>query len=287
MIRHMVSLAIGLGLALPAAAGSLTLGGLLDADDGASVDLGGRFAVTEAWSLGAGVGHSESKIDGQEFSGSSLSASTDLDLGAFFANASASRWKDSGQLRNTVLRGEVGWMGASGLALSVLLTDRAMRVDYTTTVLGQQREREIDIDGTGLGAAVSYFGTAWSAGLRYLDYDYGHSVERVRAVLESADTGRFPLLQRLIGSVATRAAAAPDREASLMLGRQFARHSLTGDWQWQRDALTGEESQSLGLTLGWDVTRRFTVDTTVGVTDSDAAGTVPWGGLALTLRSVK
>ncbi|MCP5329204.1 MAG: hypothetical protein R3E75_01160 [Steroidobacteraceae bacterium] len=275
-------------MVLPVQAGSLTLAGLLDGDDGTSIDLSGRFAVTEAWSLGAGVGRSASGQDGQGFSGSDLSASTDIAVGAFYAHASANRWKDSGQLRSTALHGTLGWVSASGLSLAALAADRAIRVTYAITVLGRERERQLDIDATGLGGEVSYFGEEpWTASLRFLDYDYGSGVARVRAVLDSADIRRFPRLQRLVGSVATRAIGAPDRELALTLGRQFARHSLTLEGQQQRDVLSGEETISLGLTLGWDASAQWHIDTTVGMTDDDVAGTVPWFGLALTLGRIR
>lgn len=279
--------AVAASMALPVQAGSLTLAGLMDDEDGTSIDLSGRFAVTEAWSLGAGVGRSDSGRDGQALSGSNISASTDIAVGAFFAHASADRWKDSGQLRSTALRGELGWMSASGLSLAALVTDRAMCITYATTVLGQERERQMDLDGTGLGAELAYFGEPWTAGVRFLDYDYGPGVARVRAVLDSTDTRRFPRLQRLIGSVATRAIGVPERELALTLGRQFARHALTLDGQQQRDVLTGEKTYSLGLTLGWETSAHWHLDASAGATDGDVTGTVSWIGLALTVAGAR
>jgi len=271
---------------MPAAwAGSLTLGGVVDEDSGKSFDLGGRFQATPAWTLGAGVGHSESKFDDQQFSGSSFNVSSDLALGAFFIGASANRWKDSGELRATVLRGELGWMSEAGVAISALVTSRATRIDYTVTFLGQTRERQIDFEGTGFGGDVSYLGEQWTAGVRFLSYDYGNNVERVRAAMESGDTERFPTLARLFGSVATQAAGSPDRELSFMLGREFGKVSVTADMQLLRDALTGGKTNSGGLTLGFKPTPRFSVDVSAGVTDSDVVGNVPWAGLSLTLRS--
>lgn len=266
-------------------AGSLTLGGVVDDDKGRSLDLSGRFAATPAWTLGAGAGHSESEFDGEKFSGNSFNVSSDVALGAFFIGASANRWKDSGELRATVLRGELGWMSAAGVALSALVTHRATRVDYTVNFLGQLRERQIDFDGTGFGGDVSYLGERWTAGVRFLRYDYGNNVERVRQAMESGDTERFPVLARLIGSVATRTAGSPDRELSFLLGREFGEVSVTADVQLLRDALTGDRTKSGGLTVGFKPTPRFGVDVSGGVTDSDVAGNVPWAGLSLTLRS--
>jgi hypothetical protein len=118
-----------------------------------------------------------------------------------------------------------------------------------------------------------------------MEYDYGRTVERVRAILDAAETGRFPRLQRLIASVATRAAGAPDREVAVIVARQFTRTYLSSDWQMQRDSITGDKTHTFGLTFGMELSERFVLDTLAGVSRSDAAGSVPWGGMALTLRT--
>ncbi len=278
---------LGAVLAAPAWAGSLTLSGLADTDHGRSIDLRGRISPIQALTLGAGVGHSSFLGSGsdEDLSGTSFGVSADLQMAAFFADVSADRWEDSGNLRSTVLHGELGWMSDSGVALSALVTHHAMRVTYTATLLGQPREGTADFSGTGFGADLSYYGAAWNAGVRFVDYTYGSSVSRVRQVLGSGNTNRFPRLQRLIGSMATRAAGAPDREASGVLGRQFASVSLAANVDWQRDALTGDKTRSAGLTLGLTPTPRWGVDVSAGVSNSGAAGTVSWAGLSLTLRS--
>lgn len=284
-IKHVCILLLGVALLPAARAGSLTLGGVVDDDDGRSFDVSGRFAATSSWTLGAGIGHSESEFEGEKFSGNTLSVSSDLALGAFFIGASANRWKDSGDLRATVLRGELGWMSDTGIAISALVTNRATRIEYTVNLLGQLRQRQVDLEGTGFGGDLSYLGEQWTAGVRFLSYDYGNNVERVRQLMESGDTQRFPALTRLIGSVATRAAGSPDRELSFMLGHEFGKVSLTADVQLLRDALTRDKTKSGGLTLGIKPAPRFSVDVSGGVTDSDLVGNVPWAGLSFTLRS--
>jgi hypothetical protein len=262
---------------------------LLDGEDGRSMAVRGRYAPVEALTLGASIGHSRARFEGsdEEFSGNTIGAAADLTLGAFFIGAAADRWKDSGQLRSTTLHGEAGWMSNAGVALAALVTNRAMRVTYTNTVLGVTRERQIDFKGTGFGADLSYYGEAWTGGVAFLSYDYGQNVQRVRAVLESGNTERFPRLQQLIGSVATRAAGAPDRELSLALGRQFTHLSLQATVQWQRDALTAQKSRSAGLTLGLTPGKHFALDLSAGASKGDETDTIGWVGLALTLRSAK
>jgi len=284
MIRTCIRLAVLAGLATQAHGAAVKVGVVADAESGRSFDVDGWFEPTPNWTIGAGAGQSRSTLEGERFSGTSLRVSTDVSLGGFFAGAAAERWKDSGDLQSTVLQGEVGWMSDAGVALSALLVDRSLRVDYTYTVLAQTREGRIDFDGTGLGADVSWFGESWSLGARFIDYRYGNSVDRVRAVIDSPNTDRFPRLQLLVDSVVTRVASAPDRELSAMVGRQFARSSLLGSVQLQRDALTGSDVHGASLSLAYRATGRLEVGATLGFTDGEA-GTVAWGGLALTLRS--
>jgi hypothetical protein len=284
MSRKVIGLVFGVMLAAPAWADSLTVGALGDSDDGRSASLKVRYSPSQVLTLGASIGHSEAKIEQDRFSGTTLGASVGLDYGAFFADASVDRWKDSGDLRSTVVGGELGWLNLNGLALSALVTHRDMRVTYTTTLL-TERQRNIDFSGTGFGGSATFFGKVWTSGVRFLAYDYGQSADRVRAVLTDGNTDRFPRVQDLVGSVATRAASAPDRELSFTLGRQFARTSrtsLTADLQWQRDALTGDDTRGAGLTLSLTPRSHLGVDISAGASKADGSGTVGWGGLWLT-----
>jgi hypothetical protein len=279
-------------LAAPAWADSLTLGALVDSDHGRSADVRVRYSPVQPLTLGASIGHSQSRLEqgGDKFSGTNLGLSVGLDYDAFFADASIDRWKDSGDLRSTVVRGELGWLNLDGIALSALVTHRDMSVTYTSTLLGDTRNRTIDFTGTGFGADVTYYGKVWISGVRFVGYDYGRSAARVRAARDAASTERFPRLQNLIGSVATRAASAPDRELSFQLGRQFARTSrttLTADLQWQRDALTGDHTRGGGLTLSLTPRSHLGVDISAGASKTDGTGTVGWGGIWFTLSRSK
>lgn len=281
MQRFLIA-ALLLAMVTPGLASSLTVSGLIDAEEGRSVDLDGRLSLNEAWDVGAGIGHGESAIDEQRFSGTGLRAFTDVQLGSFLLGASAERWKDSGQLRATVLRGDAGWMSDSGLALSGLIVDRKLSITYTATLAGQTRDFEVKLQGTGFGAEIGWIGEQWSASARYVGYDYGSNVDRIRNLLGASSTDRFPRLQRLLQSMATRAAGAPDRELSLLLGRQFGGTSLSVDWQLQRDAVTRDKTWSSGLSAGFDLNRHWLLDTAVGVSDSPALDTVAWASVAIT-----
>lgn len=272
-------------MSLPGHAASLSLAGLVDGDDGTIVDIDGTLALTDNWIIGAGAGRGESSADGENFSGTSLRARTDVQSGAWFANADVERWKDSGQLRSNTWRAGVGWLHASGLAASLLVVDRNLDITYTVPQGAGPPERQVRLEGTGIGADLTWFGLAWTGGARYVGYDYGRNVDRIRAIRNAAATGRFPRLQQLIASIATRAAGAPDRELSLFLDRRHGRFHIGADWQQQRDAVTGDVIDSAGVTVGMEFAGRFAVDVMAGGSRDEVAGTVPWGGVALTLRS--
>jgi hypothetical protein len=281
-----VLVALAVCCATQAQAGtSLSISGLADSQDGTAFDADIGFSPTGSWSLGAGVGRSDSQLTGADFSGTSLRFSGDVNVGAFNAGASLQRWKDSSQITSVSTGGQIGWMADSGLSLGAIIDVRDMTVEYTARAIGgQTRAAEVEFTGTGLGVDVAYFGEQWNAGARFIDYSYGRSVDRVRAVLNAPTTQEFPRLQLLAESIVTRAAAAPDRELSVTLGRNFTRASLRGDWILQRDALTQVDIHSLSLTHGYRFNKHLELGTTLGFSGGDADDAIAFGGLSLTVR---
>lgn len=267
------------------AEGSLTLSGLFDSDQGRSLDLDARWSPLPAWSFGAGVGRGESGLEDSDFSGTSLRASSDIYLGAFDAGASLQRWSDSSELKTSSLRAQTGWTFERGLGVHLLLDDRNLDIRYSRQATGgQTREATVQFNGTGIGAEISFTGARIYSAARFIDYDYGRSMSRVRAVLSATDTTRFPRLQVLVASLVTRAAGAPDREIGLTLGREFQRTSLQAEWLFLRDALTGEKTSSLSLVHSYRISSHVELDTTLGLSDAAADGTLAFGGLAIRLR---
>jgi hypothetical protein len=267
-----------------ASAASVTLSTLGDTEDGLSYGVSGHFSPTEHWSVGAGIEQSQTSIGGADFSGTALRMSTDVSLGGFMASASVRRWKDSSQVKSTTSLAELGWMTESGWSLSVLADDRNVTVQYTTTVLGETRPAAIEFNGTGYGADISFYGDGWILAARYLEYDYGRSVTRVRAAIESTSTERFPRVDSLLGSIVTRASGAPDQQFLATVGRTFGNSSLQVDWTLQRDALTQDKVKSVSGTWGYGVTAGLWLDTTAGVSDVAGGDSLIFGGLALTWR---
>jgi hypothetical protein len=286
MRKTLIAATVAAAFGLPAAAASLSVAGLLDGEDGTALNVDARLPLGDAWSVSAGAGKGESNVEGSEFSGTTLRASADVNVGGFGASLALQRWKDSSQLESASVRGQMGWTTDAGWSFSALVDDRRLTIDYSFTgPQGVVREAEVEFNGTGLGADVSWFGEQWNAGVRFLDYDYGRSMDRVQAALNAPTTTRAPRVQLLANSIVTRAAGAPEREISATLGRQFSRSSLQGDWVLQRDALSGTDVNSLSLTHGYEISRHVEVDTTLGFSDGGAGGTIAFAGLALTLRN--
>jgi hypothetical protein len=267
------------------AEGSLTLSGFFDSDQGRSLDADARWAPLPSWSVGAGVGKGESGLEGSDLSGTSLRASTDLYLGGFDAGVSMQRWKDSSDLRTSSVRGQAGWTFDNGIGIHALFDDRSLDITYTRQPLvGAARQSTVRFDGTGYGAELSFIGTRVNAAARLINYGYGRSMSRVQGVLSSTDTTRFPRLSSLAASMATRAAGAPDREIGLSLGREFSRSSIQGEWLLLRDALSGENTNSLSLIHSYRISQHLEMDTTLGLSDGAADGTLAFGGLSFRIR---
>ena len=267
------------------AEGSLTLSGLFDSDQGRSLDADARWAPLPAWTLGAGVGQGKSGLEGSDLSGTSLRASSDVYLGGFDAGVSMQRWKDSSDLKTSSVRGQAGWTFDSGVGIHALFDDRSLDITYTRQPLvGAARQSTVQFDGTGYGAELAFIGTRVNAAVHFIDYGYGRSMTRVRGVLAATDTTRFPRLQALVASMATRAAGAPDREIGVSLGREFSRSSVQGEWLLMRDALSGENTNSLSLIHSYRISKHLEMDTTLGLSDGAADGTLAFGGLAFRIR---
>jgi hypothetical protein len=288
MMMNNLLAAVLAALLLPggaACAASATATVLADSEDGLSFGVDGRFSPTDNWSVGAGVAQSQMDLGGADFSGTAMRLSSNVTMGAFMAGASVRRWKDTSQVSSTALLGELGFMWDSGLSVTALLEDRDLRVTYEATILGEIRSAHVDFEGTGVGADVSWFGADWNLGVRYLDYDYGRSVARVRAAMEASTTDRFPRVETLLDSIVTRAMGAPDRQFMATIGRRFARSSIQADWAMQRDALTQEEVKSLSLTYGRSVGNALGLDVSVGYSDGTDSASMAFGVLALTWQS--
>ena len=139
-------------------------------------------------------------------------------------------------------------------------------------------------DGTGFGAQLSFTGSRYNAAAHFIDYDYGASMARVRAALAATDTTRFPRLQLLVASLVTRTVGGPDREIGFTVGREFSRSAVQGQWLLLRDALTGEQTNSLSLIHSYRINRHLEMDTTLGLSEGAAEDTLAYGGLAFRIR---
>lgn len=282
--RQFLVLLLLIAAGAPARAGaSLTVAGLADTQGGRSYDLDAWFAPTDFWSLGAGLGHSESDLSGTRFSGTSLRASTDLLVRSFSIGLGTSRWEDSENLVSATHQLLLGWMADSGFSAGAILEDRTLDVSYRVRGAGGG-DRRVEFAGTGVGGDLAYLGRQWSASVHYVSYRYGNSLARVRAVVNAPTTEEFPRLQALVDSIITQAAGAPAHRAGLSLGRELRRTWLRGEWQLQRDALTLTDVHSVIVRQGIRAGRFVEIETTLGYSGGGAYEDTGFGGVALTLR---
>jgi hypothetical protein len=175
--RFHILIAILGAAALRVDAASLTLGGLVDSEEGVAWRASGVVS-RDSWQMGAGLGAHRMEYDGASYSGTSLNLATRLQMGRFFAGISGQGWKDSGDLTSLGLLGEAGWMSQNGFTVAALIADRHLRAPYTTTSLqGAVLEHEARSDGQGVGAGLAWTGQGWTLGARFLAYDYRHRHE--------------------------------------------------------------------------------------------------------------
>lgn len=200
---------IAAGWAVQVQAASVTVGALLDTDEGSAWRASGTVAARHNWLLGAGAGRHTVEFNGERYSGTSLAASTRVSFGKFFAGVGGQRWKDSGELESLAGHAELGWMNHHGLSLSALFTDRSLRAPFTTTGLGGQTlTHEARSDGQGFGAAVAWTGRGWHFGARFLDYAYRHRYAGELAPLVSVP-GLLDELDSIGGDLSNISAATP------------------------------------------------------------------------------
>lgn len=177
---------VAAGWAVPAQAASVTVGTLFDTEQGTAWRASGSAAPRHNWLIGGGAGRHQMRFNGEDYSGTSLAASTRVSLGGMFAGAGVQRWKDSGELESLALHGELGWTSQHGITLSALFTDRSLRAPFTTTGLdGESLAHESRSDGQGFGAALAWTGRGWHIGARFLDYRYRHRYQGEIAPLVS------------------------------------------------------------------------------------------------------
>lgn len=263
---------------------SLTLGSLFDTESGTAYDLDGYWGPTANWGVGLGFGRLDTRLPGADFSGSTWRGSSDVTIGQLNLRAAYRSWEDSSQVSSDASSFEASWFFDSGFSITALVESRSLTTTYQITApLGRTRNARLDLDADGFGVELGWLGDRWDGTLRYVDYSYGATLDRVRNTLRSPTTVRFPQIQALVDTVLTRNVAPIDQEFVAGIGRRFDRASLRAEWFVQRDALTAANIQSLSLRYGYRLTDHVELAGTAGFLDASGSS-LGFGGLALTLR---
>jgi hypothetical protein len=118
-----------------------------------------------------------------------------------------------------------------------------------------------------------------------MSYDYDDRLDRLVGASRAPGTRAFPRFAALVNSVLTRTAGAIDYQASLGVDRAFARSGLGADLMLSSDAISGADSTSLTLSYRYDLTARFGLDASVGMTDTEGLDTASFAGLGFRFRN--
>jgi hypothetical protein len=285
-----VATLVAAGVPSPALAAAPTLnlqaGAFVDDADGRSYDLTLQYRPADWLTLAIGAGQSSSSLVTTDFDGTSVHGDVDLQRGRLGGGLYASRWNDSDQFTSRITGGRLAVTFAESFEAGVVLESRQLEVGYTTTgLLGRTLAQRARFDGRGVGAELAWYGSRWSGYLRGTGYDYDDQLERAIATSRAPSTRAFPRVAALVNSVLTRTAGAIDYQASLGVDRAFARSGLGVDLTLSSDAITGADSASLSASWRYDLSARFGVDATLGLTETDGLDSTGFAGLGFSFRN--
>jgi len=277
---------LSLPVATAAPGFSVQTGAYVDDADGSSLDVAAQLRPTDWLTLSLGGGRSRTALGSSDFEGSSVRGGADLRRGRFGAGLHASRWEDSDQFSSQVLDGELSWSISDSFEVALLLEDRSLEVDYVTVgLLGRVVPQTASFDGTGIGARLTWTGTAWSAWAGGTSYDYDDQLDRLVAASRAPTTSAFPRLSALVNSVLTRTAGTIDYQADFGVERAFARAGVGASVMLSSDAISGADSGSYALNFRYDLTRNWGVDASFGMTDTEGFETVNFAGVGFSYRN--
>jgi len=157
---------------------------------------------------------------------------------------------------------------------------------------------QLNLTSTGLGGAIDYMDDMWHAyaaydGFHHGDFEGESTVSaigdghgRVGTPVFNALAGRIVMrLQRLAGSRATVKAGLLDYSAALGVDAMIKAFRVGLEVNRDKDHLTGNVADSLTGILGFDATRRLTLELRGGANQSDQLGTIRFIGLNMVFRS--
>jgi hypothetical protein len=265
---------------------SVQAGAYVDDADGSSLDVAAQLRAADWLTLSLGGGQSRTALGSSDFEGSSIHGGADLRRGNFGAGLRASRWEDSDQFSSRVLNGELSWTFADSFEVALLFEDRALELDYTTVnLLGRVIPQTAAFDGRGIGARLTWTGEHWAAWAGGTSYDYDDNLERLIAASRAPSTRAFPRLAVLINSVLTRTAGAIDYQSDFGVERAFARASVGASVSLSSDVISGADSGSYALNLRYDLTTHWSLDASLGMTDTEGFEAVNFAGLGFSFRN--
>ncbi|MEZ5498045.1 MAG: hypothetical protein R3E77_01310 [Steroidobacteraceae bacterium] len=263
---------------------SATVASLVDASGSYGADVDVLFRPNQHVSMSAGAGHTTSSADFADLHGRALRAALDLHNDRLGARVGIRSWSDSSDYQTRTAAAEI-YFRAGAFEFGLRGEDQHSDVAFSLTLANTLIERRLAVDGTGIGANITYIGGNWAAIASYTSYDFGRTVDRLQQALSAPQVDSRPRLAALIGSLLTDLSATVDRRYSLTLDRSFIRSGLRFDIGGVEDALDGSQAQSASVSWRYAMTPRWEVELTGGMSDGDNLDGVGFAGVALTLRN--
>lgn len=280
--KIVISAVLLAGLAAQASAVPMTANVSVTADDadGRSIDADFSISPNERLTLSAGAGHSESSDETADLSGTLLNAGASLHGDRVGASLSYDRFDDSSNYSSATVGARL-WLTAGDFEFALLGRQRDMTTELTLQLPNRTLQREVDFSAFGAGLQVAFSHGNFSAYAMALSYDYGDDFDRFIALTESPQLVTRPLIEALVGSFATQAQGAIDRQAGVGVEQSFGRHAVGVDLSSIRDAIDETSSTSVALTWRYAQSAHLDWSLSGGMIDSDRYGNIGFVGVSL------
>lgn len=292
--------------------------GLVDDQQGHSLDVDTAYAPSPRWEIGLGAGSTQARSANGDLNGTSLRASADMHGSQFGVRGYYSQWTSSAL--DTDSAGLRPYFTTGGLTLAVIAETRGLDIDYAIDTPNAQRATA-HFSGTGYGTGIRYRRALWSGYAEGVFYHYGALSRYVDS--QTAPSGGAPSagtpapasglpsglptlpgvpaippplqtaistlpdlpqsiaygVPTLSGSFVTLREGAFDHLLSAGLERSFERASLRFDWTGVQDAVLDTDINSFSTGYRYSFTPRLNGSVSLGVSTS-RYGSVTFGGLS-------
>lgn len=282
----------------------LTLGTELDDEDGYRVDVGAAWAPNAATWVNAYAGIADTSTDFTSFSSRMASLGIDHSFEQLGVSMDLRWWGDSDFFESRALAGSLyfkkeGWRWALRGEVRESDFDPVrfdVEIPIRNLIVPVSGSAECGLDNYGYGASVSHTGRLWSVLLAGTQYQYSSADCTLTELVVPPQAGNLPrsrelnrritatVLARggeLLGSALTREYGFLDYSLWGSVALRSGVNTLGLDYFRDREEFQGLVADTLIGSFTFPVSNRLDLELRLGATDSDAAGTVAFAGVAL------